>query len=168
MTDFTNRISQILHEEHRATTGLMERLERFLARYRRSDHPDTGDKTVAGLLSDLAIALETEVQRHFAFEEDRLFTYLNAIGEEAIGAHLTDEHRVIRPIGARVAKLAREAAVNGFDPPRWEEFRRSGQELCERLPAHIQKEEMALLPLIEDNMDTDTEVRLSAEYLETT
>ncbi len=168
MADFTNRVSQILHEEHRATVSLMERLEQLIARYRRGDRPDTGDKAVAGLLSDLATALETEVQRHFAFEEDRLFTYLSAIGEQAIGVHLTDEHKVMRPIGARVAKLAREAAVNGLNPPSWDEFRRSGQELCERLLAHIQKEEMALLPLIEDNMDADTEARLSAEYLETT
>jgi hemerythrin-like domain-containing protein len=162
---FTNRISQTLHEEHRATVALMERLEQLIARHRRS-RPDVNDRAVVQLLSDLSTGVEAEVQRHFAFEEDRLFAYLAAIGDEAIGAHLTDEHTAMRPIGVRIAALAREAAVRGFDDAGWDEFRRSGQELCERILAHVQKEEMALLPLLEENMDADTEARLLQDYLE--
>ena len=164
---FTNRISQALHEEHRATVALMERLEQLIARYRRGGPPDTRDGAVAKLLSDLSTGVEDEVQRHFGFEEDRLFAYLSAIGDEAIGTHLTDEHSVMRPIGVRVAGLAREAATTGFDGPKWQEFCRVGQELCERMLAHVQKEEMALLPLIEESMDPETEARLVQEYLET-
>jgi hemerythrin-like domain-containing protein len=108
--------------------------------------------------------VEAEVQRHFAFEENSLFAYLDAIGDEAIGAHLTDEHSAIRPIGVTLARLARQASSQGFDEARWEEFRRLGQELCERMLAHVQKEEMALLPLLEENMDADTEARLYQEY----
>jgi hemerythrin-like domain-containing protein len=163
---FTNRISQTLHEEHCATVALMERLEQLIARHRR-EQPDTGDRSVMQLLADLSTGVEAEVQRHFAFEEERLFTYLGAIGDEAIGAHLTDEHTVMRPLGIRLAALAREAAVRGFDSASWDEFRRSGQELCERMLAHVQKEEMALLPLLEDNMDAETEARLLQDYLET-
>src|SRR6516162_11714888 len=151
---FTNRVSQTLHEEHQATIALMERLEQFVARH-RGEPPNAIDGAAARLLSDLATSVESEVQRHFAFEEERLFTYLNAIGDEAIGAHLTDEHTVIRPIGARLARLAREAAATGFDAKKWEEFRQTGQELCERMLAHVQKEEMALLPLIEESMDAE-------------
>lgn len=162
---FTNRISQTLHEEHRATVALMERLEQLIARHRRHP-PDARDGAVAGLLRDLSVSLEGEVQRHFAFEEDRLFAYLSEIGDETIGAHLTDEHRVIRPIGVHIAALARAAAAHGFSGESWEEFRRTGQELCERLLAHVQKEEMALLPLLEDSMDAETESRLLREYLE--
>ena len=33
--------------------------------------------------------------------------------------------------------------------------------------AHVQKEEMALLPLLEDHMDSETESQLVMEYLET-
>jgi len=164
---FTNRISQALHEEHRATVALMERLEQLIARHRRGDPPDTRDSAVAKLLSDLTTGLEHEVQRHFAFEEDRLFTYLGAAGNEAIGAHLTDEHTVMRPLGDQVVKLAREAMTTGFDGPKWKEFCRVGHELCERLLAHVQKEEMALLPLIEESMDAETEASLVQEYLET-
>jgi hemerythrin-like domain-containing protein len=163
---FTNRICQALHEEHGATVALMERLEQLLTRCRQ-EPPNADDRSVARLLSDLSIWAETEVQRHFAFEEDRLFTYLGAIGDEAIGAHLTDEHTAIRPIGIRIAALSREAAVRGFDSASWEAFRRIGSELCERILPHIQKEEMALLPLLEESMDADTEARLLHDYLET-
>jgi len=164
--NFTNRISQTLHEEHRATVALMERLEQLIARHRHGP-PDAGDRIVLQLLFDLATAVGGEIQRHFAFEEKHLFPYLGAIGEEAIGAHLTDEHVAIRPMGLHVASLAREAAARGFDEAGWDEFRRSGQELCERLQGHVQKEEMVLLPLIEEIMDEDTEAHLLQDYLQT-
>ncbi len=163
---FANRISQALHDEHGATVALMERLEQMLQRWRRSGPPDTADGGVARLLSDLSAGIEAEIERHFAFEENHIFTYLEAIGDAEIGAHLTDEHAAIRPIGARVAAVARTAAANGFAPAEWEEFMRLGQELSDRLLAHVQKEEMALLPVIEENMDPETEARLFQEYVE--
>jgi hemerythrin-like domain-containing protein len=163
---YTNRISQTLHDEHAATVALMERLEQLLARGRGVGPPDKADGNVARLLSDLSAGLEAEVERHFAFEEDHIFTYLEAIGDAGIGEHLTSEHAAIRPIGTRVAALARAAASNGFAPAEWEEFRRLGQELSDRVLTHVQKEEMALLPVIEENMDPETEARLYQEYVE--
>ena len=165
---FTNGVSQALHEEHQATMALVERLEQFIACHRRDVTPDASDTAAVRLLSDLAAGMENEVQRHFAFEEERLFTFLNTIGNEAIGAHLTDEHALLRPIGARLARLAREAAATGFDASKWVEFHQTGQELCETLRAHVQKEEMALLPLIEESMDAETEAQFLKEYRETT
>jgi hemerythrin-like domain-containing protein len=164
---FANRVSQTLHDEHGATVALMERLEQLVARHRRGGPPDVNDRTIAQLLSDLSTAVQSEVERHFNFEESRLFPFLDAIGDEAIGAHLTDEHSAIRPLGTRVATLAREACSSGFDQARWSEFSKLGQELTERMLAHVQKEEMALLPLLEENMDSDTEMRLFEEYMAT-
>jgi hypothetical protein len=86
------------------------------------------------------------------------------MGDEAIGAHLTDEHTAMRPLGIRVAELARTARAEGFNENGWAEFRRLGEELCERMLAHVQKEEMALLPLIDESMDAETEQRLHDEY----
>jgi hemerythrin-like domain-containing protein len=117
-------------------------------------------------MSDLSTGVEAEVERHFSFEEDQLFPYLDAIGDEAIGAHLTDEHNAMRPVGIKLAGLARNAATLGFDQAGWEEFRRLGLELCDRMLAHVQKEEMALLPLLEEGMDAETEARLYQEYVE--
>jgi hemerythrin-like domain-containing protein len=163
---FTNRVNQKLHDEHLATVALMERLEQLIARHKPGSPPDTADRGVMQLFSDLSAGLETEIEHHFTFEEDYLFSYLRAIGDEAIGAHLTDEHLAIRPLGKRMAGLARAASANGFDAAQWNEFRRVGAELCDRLFAHVQKEEMALLPLLEENMDADTEARLYREYVE--
>lgn len=162
---YTNRISQTLHDEHGATVALMERLEQMLARGRRGP-PDKADGNVARLLSDLAAGMEAEIERHFAFEEEHIFTYLEAIGDTGIGEHLTSEHAAIRPIGTRVAEIARAAAASGFTPDTWEEFKRLAQDLGDRMLAHVQKEEMALLPVIEENMDPETEERLYQEYVE--
>lgn len=163
---FANRVGQKLHEEHRATVALMERLEQVINRYRRSGPPPVTDAAVKQLLSELSTDVQSEIERHFTFEEDRLFTYLTELGDEAIGAHLTEEHRAIRPIGTRIAMLAREASAQGFDAAKWDEFCRLGQDLSARLLMHVQKEEMALLPLIEENMDAETEARLYQEYVE--
>lgn len=161
---FNNRISQTLHEEHRATIALMERLEQLITKNRRSGSPNCDDPAVRQLLADLSTGVQGEVERHFAFEEERLFPYLSAAGDEAIGAHLAGEHAAIRPVGLRIAGLARAASTGAFDQASWTEFCRAGQELCERMLAHVQKEEMALLPLLEENMDADTEMRLFEEY----
>lgn len=161
---FNNRISQTLHDEHRATVALMERLEQFLARYRRAA-PDASDAAASQLLRELSVGVADEVERHFAFEEDQLFPHLEAIGDAAIGSHLTDEHNAMRPLGTQLSSLAGKAAVQGFDPATWEVFRRIGSELTERMLAHVQKEEMALLPILEETMDSETEARLFDEYV---
>ena len=162
---FSNRISQTLHDEHSATAALMERIEHLLGRYRGGNRPDANDRAVAQLLTDVSAAVEADIERHFAFEESSLFPYLESIGEDAIGAHLTEDHRAMRPLGLRLAALARGACAAGFDGASWDEFRKIGQELCERLLAHVQKEEGALLPLLDDSMDAETEAKLYGEYV---
>ena len=162
---FANRVSQVLHDEHGATVALIERLEQLIARH-RAGMPDARDHGVARLLEDLVVALENDLERHFSFEEDHLFAYLDATGDGKIGTHLTEDHVVMRPLATTLTALARSARAEGFDETRWSEFRRAGQQLCEHLLAHVQKEEAALLPVIEDGMDAETEARLCSEYLE--
>ena len=162
---FANRISQVLHEEHRATVALMERLEQFLAR-QRGKPPAATDQATARLMSDLSAGVEAEVQRHFDFEEQQLFTFLDRAGDSAIGSHLASEHDAMRPLGKRLADLARAGAVGGFDPGGWDEFQRLGSELCERMLMHVQKEEMALLPLLDEMIDAETEAKLYESYVE--
>ncbi len=72
---------------------------------------------------------------------------------------LHDEH---------VASIAlMERLGQGFDAARWNEFRRLGQELSERLVSHAQKEEMALLPMLDEMMDPEVEAQLYEKYVET-
>lgn len=161
---FSNRISQTLHNEHRETVMLMERVEHLVTKHRRVA-PDVKDPATARFLRELADGAEAEVRRHFDFEEQHLFTFLGSIGDHAIGAHLTDEHNAMRPLGEALATLARKGADKGFEAAEWDQFRRLALELFERSLAHIQKEEMALLPLIEDTMDKETEAKLFQDYV---
>jgi hemerythrin-like domain-containing protein len=164
--DFANRISQTLHDEHMATIALMERLEAVIARFRKGSPPDAKDPAIARLLGDLAVGLAHELNHHFDFEEAELFGYLDEVGDETIGAHLAEEHVAIRPIAGALVELAAEARAQGFDAERWDEFRRLGQDLCARLVPHAQKEEMALLPVLDENMDAETEAKLYEVYAE--
>ena len=165
--DFTNRVCQSLHDEHMATIALFERVEQLLARHKRADPPDAADPGVARLLRDVGTWVDTEIKRHFDFEEKELFTYLDERGDKSLGTSLSDEHGMILPLGARLGSLAREAARRPLHPATWEEFWRSGQELAALIRSHVQKEEMALLPVIEDAMDPDTDARLYQEYADT-
>ena len=46
----------------------------------------------------------------------------------------------------------------------WEALKRGVLELVERLVSHIQKEEMALLPLLDDLLDDETDRQLAFAY----
>ena len=162
---FNNRVCQKLHEEHAAVTALLDGLMQVIARHRR-DLPDAEDQLLAKLMNDLAIELPGEVERHFAFEETELFPYLGRAGNEGIGAHLSYEHGIIRPLGKALVELIGDIRVRGFDAARWGEFSKLAEQLSDTLAPHAQKEDMALLPLLEDCMDAQTETRLYHDYID--
>jgi|SRR5450631_3783910 hemerythrin-like domain-containing protein len=160
---FSSRVCQVLHEEHAATLALTERLGAFLKRH-RVEPPSTDASITIRLLHDVSGAMETEVIRHFDFEEADLFSHLTAVGESAIGAHLTEEHEVMRPLARELSRRARAAAANGFDEPGWQAFRHVAADLCEQLQGHVQKEEAVLLPLLEENLDAAMDASLYDAY----
>jgi hemerythrin-like domain-containing protein len=148
--EFSRRISRRLHEEHDATLALWGRLEASLAAGRHD----------AALLKSAAAALERELDRHFRFEEDELFPRLAEAGEGDIGELLREEHETIRSAGRRfIALVAQEADQK--------EIRVLGLEIAERLVGHVQKEEMALLPALEDFIDEETDRELDSDYAQT-
>jgi hemerythrin-like domain-containing protein len=163
--NFQNRVCQKLHEEHAAVIALLERLAQTIAKNGDSV-PDAKDPFVAKLMSDLAAELPGEVESHFAFEEAELFSYLGEAGNQGIGAHLTYEHGIIRPIGAALVKLIGDVRALGFDVARWAEFRRLGRDLYDTLVPHARKEDMALLPMLDDMMDSEKEMQLYQKYVE--
>ncbi|MCW2284829.1 hemerythrin-like domain-containing protein [Rhodoblastus acidophilus] len=154
---FANRISQTLHEEHSATIELMERLEAMIPRKTPLDAKNP-------LLRDLAAAIEADTIRHFDFEEQHLFPMLASVGDQLIGDHLTEEHNFMRPVAERLKGLCDTAQQTGFDEESWKQFQRAGAEFVQRMLIHVQKEEMALLPLIDGTMDSATEERLFEVY----
>ncbi len=160
---FSRRTAQLLHEDHQETITVIEALDQLIAKSRKKA-PDTGDAMVKKAISQAADKLEEEVNRHFDFEETELFTRLEEMGDVGIGVHLREEHRALSPLCHSVAEQARVALQNGFDDATWNEFRTIAAELIERMFAHIQKEEMALVPALEDLLDPETDMELSAAY----
>ena len=145
--EFNRHISRRLHEEHDATLALWGRVEASLAAGRHD----------ALLLKSAAAALAHELDHHFGFEERELFPRLAAAGEGDIGELLQEEHEVIREAGRRFMDL-----VN--DDPSKSEVKILGLELAERLVAHVQKDEMSLLPALEDLLDEAADGELSVAY----
>ena len=86
------------------------------------------------------------------------------MGDADIGEHLREEHKAILPVGEQVASLARTALDGSFDDQSWPQFKAQAGELIERMLAHIQKEEMALLPVLDELLDPQTDFELSENY----
>ena len=162
--EFQRQTTRRLHDEHVAAAALLDRLEGLLARHGLGAPVDAADPGVGLLLGDLAVHLESESMRHFDFEEEHLFPRLRASGEGGIADLLDDEHSSIRPLAARLVTLAREGRAAGFAAESWSEFHRLGFELVERLGAHIEKEEMGLLPLLDDLLEDEADADLAASY----
>jgi iron-sulfur cluster repair protein YtfE (RIC family) len=148
--EFQRHISRRLHEEHEATLALWGRVEATLA----------AGKNDAALLKAAAAALERELGAHFGFEERSLFPRLAAGGEADIAELLKEEHDTIRAAAARFIELAREPLLTA-------EKRALGLELAERLFSHVQKEEMSLLPMLDDLLDEETDDELASAYAAT-
>ncbi|MBI5720555.1 MAG: hemerythrin domain-containing protein [Burkholderiales bacterium] len=150
----TRQVPRLLDDEHRTLLELLGRLESAIVRRETEAWP--------ALARALVPQLERESARHFDFEERELFPLLAEGGDGAIAALLTEEHESIRAVAAELLPLARAAALGRLAAP--EPFRRLGLEFTERQVAHIQKETMALLPLLDDLLDDDTDRRLAFEH----
>jgi hemerythrin-like domain-containing protein len=160
--NITRQTSRALHEEHRANLTLLGRVEMAFARAPRRGA--ARDPELAKLAGALANQLEQDVGRHFEFEERELFVRMAEAGDVDIASLLADEHDAIREVAAQVIPLARAAADGALDDAGWAALASGALELVERQVSHIQKEEMALLPLLEDLIDDDTDRQLALEY----
>lgn len=163
MMDYERGINRMLHDEHVATLALLERIESTLAAHRKAT-PDAGSPEIAGVLRDLASAVETDINNHFSFEQEELFTRLREAGDTGMTFILQEEHDVILPLGQRVSEIARSALENGFSDESWAEFRQLASELIERMISHIQKEEMGLLAAIEQMLDEEADGEVMMRY----
>ena len=166
MFTFDHQITRTLHDEHLVTISVLEKLEGIFQRNGPKNIPDTNDSEITSLLGDIINLVECDVKNHFFFEEKHLFALLNAMGDSPISMILTGEHNVIAPLGGLLSELARVARMDGFTDASWVQFRQSGVELIERMISHIQKEEMALLPMLEDILEEDDDAELMMTYAE--
>ena len=147
---FTTQVSRRLHEEHEATLALWRRVQRL---------PIKPDAEGAQLLRRAAAALDGEIGRHFRFEEEVLFPRLAAAGEGDLGELLAEEHVVIRDAAARL-----DAALSA---EHFDAARAVAIELAEVISSHVHKEELSLLPAIDDVLDGEADEQLSLDYVTT-
>lgn len=159
-----HQVPATLHREHFDTLALLQKLDAFMAKNKVSSVPPL-DGPARELLGLLIAALDGEVTHHFRFEEEHLFPLLAESGETELGELLTEEHTTILPAGQRLAELARAARLEGFTGDAWREFFGLSAEFSERLVSHVQKEEMALVPLLDSLLDAETDGRLESAYL---
>ncbi len=156
------QVSHALDEEHRASLELFGRIEQAFARAPRSGA--SRDPALQILARSLQRHLEGEIGRHFGFEERELFPRMEQAGDGDVAALLVEEHDTIRAVCEEVLPLVRDAGAGTLSDDGWEALKRGAQELVERLVAHIQKESMALLPLLDDILDDDTDRELALAY----
>jgi hemerythrin-like domain-containing protein len=154
----STQVSRILDDEHRSNITLLGKVEQSLGRASRFD------PALAGLIGQLARALEHDIDRHFKFEEESLFPRMADAGDGEMAGLLVEEHDSIREVAAELLPLARLAAQGTIDEAGWSTLRRCALELVERQVSHIQKETMALLPLLDDVLDDETDRELAFAY----
>ncbi|HRP28369.1 MAG TPA: hemerythrin domain-containing protein [Burkholderiaceae bacterium] len=158
--NFSRQVSRTLDEEHRNNLELLGKVEQALA---RATKPDAA---LDGLLRQFAQALDHDIERHFRFEEESLFPKMEEAGDGDMAALLVEEHETIREVAAELLPLAGAAAEGTIDNEGWSALRRNALEMVERQVAHIQKETVALLPLLDDLLDDDTDRDLAFAYAE--
>ncbi|OGA27029.1 MAG: hypothetical protein A3I01_14545 [Betaproteobacteria bacterium RIFCSPLOWO2_02_FULL_65_24] len=161
--DLQRQISRKLNEEHIAILALLERFEQALGRL-RGEPPAQDDPVWRMLLPQLENALRHEVTRHFALEEDHLFPRLHERGEGDLADLLLEDHKVIREVARPLLDLIGDARDGRLDAPGWRTLKAYGLELAERLGSHAQKEQGALVPLVDEILDEDTDSALAMEY----
>ena len=153
---FNTQVARTLDDEHRAHLALLGRVEGALAR--------RDDAALAPLAAPLVRQLEEEVERHFGFEEQQLFPRMAEAGDGDLATLLTEEHETLRAVAAELQPLAAQLAAGTLPPEQRGTLQRVASELVERQVAHIQKETMALLPMLDDLLDDETDRQLAFTY----
>ena len=142
--------SRILHDEHMVVLGLLNELERVVLA--RKEPPAADDGEIGRFLGKLRGALAHEISVHFTFEEEALFPILIENGAGDLCELLVEEHVVLRETIADVIARVSEGA-GGWTPQSWSGLR-----------SHAEKEEMALLPAIEDAFTPEIDAEACARH----
>jgi hemerythrin-like domain-containing protein len=152
---------QILAREHRDNVALLGRVEQAMLRGGAGSDIDAEALRLVRALSE---HMTHDLARHFAFEEQQLFPRMVAAGEGDLSGLLTEEHDAIRAVAAELAPLVTTASNGTLDAEERNSLRRLALEMVERLLSHVEKEEMSLVPLLDDLLDDDTDRELALGY----
>jgi len=162
--EFQRQTNRRLYEEHVATLQLLGRVERVFTGRAGEYPPAAGDSAWPAFAQTFLGAMELEVARHFEFEERELFPRLEQAGDGDLAALLNEEHVTIRAVAQPIAALLRQALAGGLQPQQWQTLKTLALEFSERLASHAQKEDGALLPVLENLLDENTDRELFGAY----
>ena len=161
--ELQRQVSRGLHEEHQAVLGLLDRFAGALSRLKNVP-PAADDPVWRQLLAQLENALQYEVTRHFALEEDQLFPRLHAYGAGDLADMLFEDHESIRPPAQSLIELVARACAGNLDATGWRSLKACGMEVIDRLGSHARKEEESLVPIVDEMLDEETDNALWIEY----
>ena len=161
--ELQRQISRKLHEEHVAVLDLLGRFGRALERL-GSAPPAARDAAWTVLLAQVGSALEYEITHHFDLEETQLFPRLHARGEGELAELLFEEHERIREVTRPLLGLVARARAGTLEVAGWRSLKAAGLELVERLSSHAEKEQGALVPLVDEMLDEATDQELWTQY----
>ena len=161
--ELQRQVSRKLYEEHVAVIDLLERFGRALGRL-GAGPPAADDPAWRVLLAQVGTALEYEITRHFDLEETQLFPRLHERGEGDLAELLFEDHELIRPVTRPLLVLVARAQASTLDEAGWRALKASGLELVERLGSHAEKEQGALVPLVDEMLDAATDLEIWTQY----
>jgi hemerythrin-like domain-containing protein len=113
-------------------------------------------------LLDLITALDGVV-RHNAFEEKELFPLLCSSGAADLAEMLADEHLVMVPLAQRLRRLAGDL-LDGVDQVKWRTFCDAASAFTAEILAHLQKEELGVVQVIDSLLDQRQAEALAHRY----
>lgn len=160
--NLNSRIARQLHDEHVAVISLMDKLQNFV----RGAQPDTTESQISNFLGDLKVTIEGEITNHFQFEEDDLFPILNSEGDGDMSDLLAEDHKIILPLGLELVEIIKNASASGFTNDTWQKFKQYGNEFADRLTDHASKEEIGLVPLIDELLVAGVDADLAVKYID--
>ncbi len=161
--EMQRQVSRRLHNEHVAILDLLSRFAQALGRV--VAHPPAADDPVwKQLVPSLESALQYEISHHFDFEEEQIFPRLHQSGQGDLAELLFEDHEAIRPKVPPVLALLARVRMGQLDEAGWRSLKASGLDLADTLGSHAEKEQGALVPLIDDLIDEATDQELLETY----
>lgn len=163
--DFERQISQMFHDEHLVATATLERFQALMHTHREGPPSDPADELEFNrTLRDFEGLFAGEILAHFKFEEDSLFPLLSEAGEGDMGPLLMEEHVTILSAADVLVTLSRKARSGDMNEEDWQELRLKGMDFVETMLGHIQKEEMGMIPTLDNVVDEIRDAELVMEY----
>lgn len=159
---FSTHTCRRLHEEHAAVFDLCRRMEQAFSR--QADAPAANDSEWKSLLGKIKLAMEHEVWRHFNFEEKSLWPLLNESGDGDLAVLLDEEHEVIRDVAEALTSGIAQAQAGQLAPAAWQNLKTAALEFAERLVSHAQKEDLSLLPVLDNLLTPEQDNELFGAY----